>query len=54
MQASVEQSLWFVHKYVGEAAGKGDRLDLVLVPMLQHVGNFCLLFWFLVNFNQVN
>ncbi|KAG6428987.1 hypothetical protein SASPL_107026 [Salvia splendens] len=33
---SVEQSLWFLHKYVGEAAEKGDHLDHVLVPMLQH------------------
>ncbi|XP_042053805.1 uncharacterized protein LOC121798730 isoform X3 [Salvia splendens] len=33
---SVEQSLWFLHKYVREAAEKGDHLDHVLVPMLQH------------------
>ncbi|XP_042053804.1 uncharacterized protein LOC121798730 isoform X2 [Salvia splendens] len=37
---SVEQSLWFLHKYVREAAEKGDHLDHVLVPMLQHVRSF--------------
>lgn len=34
---SLEQSLWFLHKYVGEAAEKGETLDEVLVPMLEHV-----------------
>lgn len=33
---SLEQSLWFLHKYVGEAAEKGETLDEVLVPMLEH------------------
>ncbi|KAH6818792.1 hypothetical protein C2S51_002395 [Perilla frutescens var. frutescens] len=33
---SVEQSLWFLHKYMEEAAEKGDHLDHVLVPLLQH------------------
>lgn len=36
----MEHSLWFLHKYIGEAAEKGHHLDHVLVPMLQHVRNF--------------
>lgn len=36
----MEQSLWFLHKYIGEAAEKGEHLDHVLVPILQHVHDF--------------
>lgn len=36
LSVSLEQSLWFLHKYVGEAAEKGETLDEVLVPMLEH------------------
>ncbi|GFP89684.1 hypothetical protein PHJA_001112200 [Phtheirospermum japonicum] len=36
LDASLEQSLWFLHKYIGEAADKGEPLDQVLVPILQH------------------
>lgn len=43
---SLEQSLWFLHKYVGEAAEKGETLDEVLVPMLEHV--FILFFLFIL------
>ncbi|CAA0837450.1 ARM repeat superfamily protein, partial [Striga hermonthica] len=33
---SLEQSLWFLHKYVCEAADRSEALDQVLVPILQH------------------
>ncbi|KAL8489605.1 hypothetical protein ACS0TY_025004 [Phlomoides rotata] len=33
---SMEQSLWFLHKYIAEATEKGEHLDHVLVPILQH------------------
>ncbi|KAL0453083.1 UNVERIFIED_CONTAM: hypothetical protein Slati_1286400 [Sesamum latifolium] len=33
---SLEQSLWFLHKYIGEAAERGEHLDQVLVPIIQH------------------
>ncbi|KAL3819820.1 hypothetical protein ACJIZ3_005725 [Penstemon smallii] len=33
---SLEQSLWFLHKYIGEAEEKDEHLDQVLVPMIQH------------------
>ncbi|KAI3472180.1 hypothetical protein Pfo_029668 [Paulownia fortunei] len=33
---SLEQSLWFLHKYIAEAAEKGEPLDQVLVPIIQH------------------
>ncbi|KAI5682940.1 hypothetical protein M9H77_04168 [Catharanthus roseus] len=36
LSVSLEQSLWFLHKYVGEAAEKGKTLDEVLVPMIEH------------------
>ncbi|KAL6505989.1 hypothetical protein OROHE_022708 [Orobanche hederae] len=29
-------SLWCLHKYIGEAADKGEPLDQVIVPILQH------------------
>lgn len=34
--ASLEQSLWFLHKYVGEAAAKEETLDDALIPMIEH------------------
>ncbi|MCE2054934.1 hypothetical protein HAX54_041671 [Datura stramonium] len=34
---SLEQSLWFLYKYVKDAAEKESSLDQVLVPMIQHV-----------------
>ncbi|KAK6124646.1 hypothetical protein DH2020_041610 [Rehmannia glutinosa] len=37
LTVSLEQSLWFLHKYIGEASEKGEPLDQVLVPILQHV-----------------
>ncbi|KAL8041485.1 hypothetical protein ABFS82_10G166000 [Erythranthe guttata] len=36
LTVSMEQSLWFLHKYIGEAAETGEHLDQVLVPILQH------------------
>lgn len=33
---SLEQSLWFLYKYVRDAAEKESSLDQVLVPMIQH------------------
>ncbi|PIN16692.1 hypothetical protein CDL12_10657 [Handroanthus impetiginosus] len=33
---SLEQSLWFLHKYIGESVEKGEHLDQVLVPIIQH------------------
>ncbi|XP_011075215.1 uncharacterized protein LOC105159735 isoform X2 [Sesamum indicum] len=36
LTVSLEQSLWFLHKYIGEAAERGDHLDQVLVPIIQH------------------
>ncbi|KAL0383567.1 UNVERIFIED_CONTAM: hypothetical protein Scaly_0644000 [Sesamum calycinum] len=37
LTVSLEQSLWFLHKYIGEAAERGEHLDQVLVPIIQHV-----------------
>ncbi|KAL0339636.1 UNVERIFIED_CONTAM: hypothetical protein Sradi_4480400 [Sesamum radiatum] len=36
LTVSLEQSLWFLHKYIGEAAERGEHLDQVLVPIIQH------------------
>ncbi|KZV50268.1 hypothetical protein F511_23254 [Dorcoceras hygrometricum] len=33
---SLEQSLWFLHKYVAEAEEKDGHMDQVLVPMIEH------------------
>lgn len=38
LSVSLEQSLWFLYKYVGETAEKEEALDEVLVPMIEHVG----------------
>ncbi|KAL3637259.1 hypothetical protein CASFOL_019558 [Castilleja foliolosa] len=40
LDASLEQSLWFLHKYISETADKGEPLDQVLVPILQHFSTF--------------
>lgn len=42
----MEQSLWFLHKYIAEAAQKGEHLDHVLVPILQHVHDFLYILFF--------
>lgn len=34
--ASLEDSLWFLHKYVGDAVEKNEALDQVLIPMIEH------------------
>lgn len=34
---SLEESLWFLHKYVKDAAEKDESLDDVVVPMLENV-----------------
>lgn len=34
---SLDQSLWFLHKYVGDAAQNHASLDEILVPMIEHV-----------------
>lgn len=36
IDASLEQSLWFLHKYVVEAEEKDGHMDQVLVPMIEH------------------
>ncbi|KAK4404886.1 hypothetical protein Sango_0857200 [Sesamum angolense] len=36
LTVSLGQSLWFLHKYIGEAAERGEHLDQVLVPIIQH------------------
>ncbi|CAH9105580.1 unnamed protein product [Cuscuta epithymum] len=33
---SLEQSLWFLHKYVEDALAKEESLDHVLIPMIEH------------------
>lgn len=33
---SLEDSLWFLHRYIKEAADKEERLDEILVPMIEH------------------
>ncbi|XP_071723935.1 uncharacterized protein [Rutidosis leptorrhynchoides] len=33
---SVEESLWFLHKYVRDAADRNEVLDQILVPMIEH------------------
>ncbi|GAV57287.1 hypothetical protein CFOL_v3_00825 [Cephalotus follicularis] len=33
---SLEDSLWFLHKYVRDAAEKDESLDDILVPMIEH------------------
>ncbi|RVX09782.1 hypothetical protein CK203_012325 [Vitis vinifera] len=35
---SLEDSLWFLHRYIKEAADKEERLDEILVPMIEHTG----------------
>lgn len=34
---SLEESLWFLHKYVRDAAEKEESLDNILIPMLENV-----------------
>ncbi|XVF56100.1 hypothetical protein PTKIN_Ptkin06aG0089800 [Pterospermum kingtungense] len=34
--ASLDESLWFLHKYVTDAAQRDDNLDEMLVPMIEH------------------
>ncbi|XVE61173.1 hypothetical protein DITRI_Ditri06bG0018400 [Diplodiscus trichospermus] len=34
--ASLDESLWFLHKYVRDAARRGETLDEILVPMIEH------------------
>lgn len=34
---SLEDSLWFLHKYVKDAIERHEKLDLILVPITQHV-----------------
>ncbi|XP_051138926.1 uncharacterized protein LOC127256780 isoform X2 [Andrographis paniculata] len=36
LTVSLERSLWFLHKYIGEAVENGKHLDQVLVPIVQH------------------
>ncbi|KAA8517047.1 hypothetical protein F0562_017135 [Nyssa sinensis] len=33
---SLEQSLWFLHKYIGDAAESSSSLDQILVPIIEH------------------
>lgn len=40
LTASLEDSLWFLHKYIGDAGKKNEALDQVLIPMIEHVTNF--------------
>ncbi|XP_027068028.1 uncharacterized protein [Coffea arabica] len=40
LSISLEQSLLFLHKYVGDAAEKEGTLDEVLVPMIEHYLKF--------------
>ncbi|CAA2969441.1 uncharacterized protein LOC111378014 [Olea europaea subsp. europaea] len=35
--ASLEDSLWFLHKYIGDAGKKNEALDQVLIPMIEHL-----------------
>ncbi|KAG8371928.1 hypothetical protein BUALT_Bualt12G0013800 [Buddleja alternifolia] len=35
-EVSLEQSLWFLNKYIAEAAERDESLDQVLVPIIQH------------------
>ncbi|KAG5242688.1 ARM repeat superfamily protein [Salix suchowensis] len=33
---SLEDSLWFLHKYVKDAIERHEKLDLILIPIIQH------------------
>lgn len=44
---SLEHSLWFLHKYVNDAAEDLEALDQILVPMIEHVIRFCCSFSYL-------
>ncbi|VFQ91190.1 unnamed protein product [Cuscuta campestris] len=35
-RVSLEQSLWFLHKYAVDSREKEDRLDQVFIPMIEH------------------
>lgn len=37
---SLDESLWFLYKYVRDAAEREEILDEVLVPMIEHVINY--------------
>lgn len=37
---SLEDSLWFLHKYVNDADEDEEALDQILVPMIEHVIRF--------------
>lgn len=37
---SLEESLWFLHKYIKDAAEKEESLDEILIPMLENVWSF--------------
>jgi hypothetical protein len=37
---SLDDSLWFLHKYVNDAAEDEEALDQILVPMIEHVIRF--------------
>lgn len=34
---SLEDSLWFLHKFVKDAAERDQNLDDILIPIIQHV-----------------
>lgn len=42
---SLDQSLWFLHKYVGDAAQNHASLDEILVPMIEHTLRFKVKNW---------
>lgn len=45
---SLEDSLWFLHKYIIDAVEDKEAMDQILVPMIQHV--FYSLMHFFVHF----
>ena len=42
---SLDQSLWFLHKYVRDAVQNHASLDEILVPMIEHVISFIFFFY---------
>lgn len=49
---SLEDSLWFLHRYIKEAAEQEERLDQILVPMMEHVWQFdSPLFFYIIHWN---
>lgn len=36
-EGSLEDSLWFLHKFVKDGAERDQKLDDILIPIIQHV-----------------